>query len=169
VQEWVIAAIGVGGTLGGTGLGYRGALSINKRDRQTRLRDQIRSAFAEYLGALYVSVGELRDLPPRQEPNLLDKTADAIRGEQGSFIARRRAEYKLSGDRYREVASRLAAAAARLHVLPLSPELDEAVSAASRYVERLGEQRTPELKAEWPEVRARLLGAVEYLNEGAWE
>jgi hypothetical protein len=63
MQDWIPAAIGVAGTLGGTALGYRGALSISRRDRKAALRAQVRSALAVYLGAAYESVAELCDVP----------------------------------------------------------------------------------------------------------
>jgi hypothetical protein len=88
VQEWLTAAIGVGGTLAGTGLGaglgYRGALSINSRQRADAQRARVRAALAEYIGALYVAVGEMRDLPPATEPNWLGRALDRLRGEQGA-------------------------------------------------------------------------------------
>lgn len=157
--------IGVGGTLGGTGLGYRGALAISRRDHEAAVRDQVRRAFAHYLGMLYVSIAELRDLPPSKAPNWLDRNVDALRGEQGAWLARRRAEYRLSGDRYRELAGRLGAATAQLQVLPLPSEVREAVDAANTYVEKLGQQRTRELKAAWSAIHARLMDAAKSLND----
>jgi hypothetical protein len=88
-----------------------------------------------------------------------------LQGEQGAWTARRRAEYRLSGDRYRQLAGQLASAAAQLHVLPMPPDLDAAVAAANQYVEKLSDQRTPELIAQWPAVRALLLAATKKLNE----
>ena len=168
VQEWITAAIGVGGTLAGTGLGaglgYRGALSINQRQRADAQRAHVRDALAEYMGALYLAVGELRDLPPNQPPNWLSHALEQFRGEQRAWLARRTAEYRLTGDRYRELAGRLALASARLHVLPLQPELESAVSAANEYAEKLGDDRTADRIAQWPEVRARLLASAAYLN-----
>jgi hypothetical protein len=165
VDAWVTGAIGICGTLSGTGLGYVGAVRISRRDRAAALRGQIRSAAAVYLGALYQSVGELRDLPPKKTPNALDRGVSKLQGEQGACIARRRAEYRLSGDRYRQLAGQLASAAAQLHVLPLPPDLDAAVAAANEHVEKLSDRRTPELIAEWPAVRASLLAATKKLNE----
>jgi hypothetical protein len=168
VQEWITAAIGVGGTLAGTGLGaglgYRGALSINQRQRADAQRARVRDVLAEYMGALYVAVGELRDLPPNQPPKRLSHVVDQLRGEQGAWLARRTAEHRLTGDRYRELAARLAIASARLHVLSLKAELESAVSAANEYAEKLGIDRTPELIAQWPDVRASLPASAAYLN-----
>jgi hypothetical protein len=56
-------------------------------------------------------------------------------------------------------------AAARLHVLPLRPELEAAVSASAEYAEKLGVNRTPELLEQWPEVRTMLLKSGAYLND----
>lgn len=155
VQEWVTAAIGVGGTMGGAVLGYVGAASISRRDRAVALKGQVRAAAAVYLGALYQTVGELRELPPNKPPNALDRGVRKLQGEQGAWIAQRRAEYRLSGDRYRQLAGQLASAAAQLQVLPLPPDREAAVFSANEYVEELSEQRTPELKARWPEIRAQ--------------
>ena len=168
VQEWITAAIGVSGTLAGTGLGaglgYRGARSINQRQRADAQRARVQDALADYVGALYIAVGELRDLPPNRPPNWLSEAIDQLRGERGAWLARRTAEYRLSGDRYRDIAGRLAIAAARLQVQVLQPELESAVSAANEYAEKLGTDRTPELVAQWPNVRATLLASAAYLN-----
>lgn len=165
MDEWITGAIGVCGTLSGTGLGYVGAVRISRRDRAAALLAQIRSAAAVYLGALYQSVGELHELPPNRDPNALDRGIRRLQGEQGAWVAQRRAEYRLSGDRYRQLAGQLASAAAQLHALPLPPDLDAAVAAANEYVEKLSEQRTPELIAQWPATRAALLAAIKRLNE----
>lgn len=165
MQDWIVALIGVGGTLAGTGLGYRGARAINHDDRAAALRGQMRTAVADYFGLLVVSVAELRDLPPRKEPNALDQAVDKLRGEHRAWIARRRAEYRLTGDRYRQIASQLAVAATKLQTLPLPPEVRAAVDAGNNYVERLGENRTPELTDEWGEVHQQMVNSVASLEE----
>lgn len=121
MQEWVTSLIVVGGTLAGTGLGYRGALAINRREHVFALQDRMRSALAEYLGILYASVAELRDVPPNKPPNWLDRAVDETRSEQATWLARRRAEYRLAGDRYRQIPAQLGAAIAQLQVLALPP------------------------------------------------
>lgn len=125
----------------------------------------MRTAVADYFGLLVVSVAELRDLPPRKEPNALDEAVDMLRGEQGAWIARRRAEYRLTGDRYREIASQLAVAATKLQTLPLPPDVRAAVDAGNDYVERLGENRTPELTKEWAGIHERMVNSMPSLEE----
>jgi hypothetical protein len=120
---------------------------------------------ADYFGLLVVSVAELRDLPPRREPNALDQAVDKLRGEQGAWVARRRAEYRLTGDRYRQIASQLAVAAVKLQTLPLPPDIRAAVDARNGYVERLGEDRTPELVTEWAEIHERMVKSLASLEE----
>jgi hypothetical protein len=39
------------------------------------------------------------------------------------------------------------------------------VAAPNEYVEMLAEQRTPELKCKWPEIRASVLETTNKLNE----
>jgi hypothetical protein len=164
VQDWITSLIVVGGTLAGTGLGYRGALAINRRDQASALRDRMRSALAEYLGILYASVAELRDVPANKPPNWLDQAINKMRSEQATWLAHRRAEYRLAGDRYREVPARLGTAIAQLQVLPLPPDVRAAVDGANNYVERLSEDRSPERKAEWSEVHAQLMAATRTLG-----
>ena len=89
MQDWIVALIGVGGTLGGTGLGYRGARAINRDDRAAALREQMRTAVADYFGLLVVSVAELRDLPPAKEPNALDQAVDTRRARSMDRAAAR--------------------------------------------------------------------------------
>ena len=164
MQEWVTSLIVVGGTLAGTGLGYRGALAINRRDHASALRDRMSSALAEYLGILYASVAELRDLPANKPPNWLDQAINKIRGEHATWLVHRHAEYRLAGNRYRELPARLGAAIAQLQVLPLPPDVRAAVDAANNYIERLSQDRSPELKAEWSDVYARLMDAAQMLG-----
>ena len=106
---------------------YRPRLPRRPCDQPRRstvaLHEQMRTAVADYFRLLVVSVAELRDLPPRKEPNALDKAVDKLRGEQGAWIARRRAGYRLTGDRYRQIASQLAVAATKLQTLPLPPDV----------------------------------------------
>ena len=165
MQDWIVALIGVGGTLGGTGFGYLGARAINRDDRSAALREQMRTAVGDYFGLLVVSVAELRDLPPRKEPNALDQAVDKLRGEQGAWVARRRTEYRLTGDRYRQIASQLAVATVKLQTLPLPPDVRAAVDAGNDYVERLGEDRTPELVKEWAEVHERMVKSLTSLEK----
>lgn len=165
MQDWIVPLIGVAGTLGGTGLGYRGARAINRDDRAMAMREQMRTAVADYFGRLVVSVAELRDLPPPKGPNALDQTVDKLRGEQGAWIARRRSEFRLTGDRYRQTASQLAVAAVKLQTLPLPPDVRAAVDAGTDYVERLGETRTPELLKEWSEIYDQMVKSIASLEE----
>ena len=104
--------------------------------------------------------------PPNIRPNVISRAIDRARGEQRAWLATRSAEYRLLGNRHREVASSLAIAAARLHVLPLRSELEAAVSAENDYVEKLGTDRTPELIAQWSDIRTRLLESGAYLDVG---
>ena len=164
MQELITAAIGVGGTLSGTGLGYRGALAISRRDHAAALKERMRLALADYLGELYISVSELRDMPAVTAPTWFGRKLDEVRGEHAAWLARRQAEYKLTGDRYRELAGRLGRATARLQVLPLPADLRSAVDVATSYVEELAQQRTPGLKAKWSEIHAQLMAAAKALD-----
>jgi hypothetical protein len=165
MQDWIVALIGVGGTLSGTGLGYRGARAINRDDRAAAMREQVRAAVADYFRMLVVSVAELRDLPPRKDPKALDQAVDKLRGEQAAWIARRRSEFRLAGDRYRQIASELAVVVVKLQTLPLPPDVRAAVDAGNHYVERLGENRTPDLLKEWSEIHDRMLKSFASLEE----
>lgn len=79
-------------------------------------------------------------------------------------VAHRHAEYRLAGNRYREVPARLGAAVAQLQVLPLPPDVRAAVDAANNCIERLSQDRSPELQAEWSNVHARLMDAAQTLG-----
>jgi hypothetical protein len=58
---------------------------------------------------------------------------------------------------------RLLAAIAILQVIDLPKEVKAVVDEAVEYVERLGENRSPELVAQWPAIHKRLLGAADAL------
>jgi hypothetical protein len=86
-------------------------------------------------------------------------------GRQDVAWARQRSrEYRRYGYRLRELAAELAAAFVDLQVRPMSDELGAAVVRAKRYVEQLGEQRTPELIAEWPAIHAELMRGRDSLD-----
>lgn len=164
MQEWLVALIGAGGALGGSALGLRGALRISREEREQATHDRIREAFGGYLAALYPSVAELRELPALRKPDLITKVINAWRGKEATWIAQRKAERRVLGDNYRQVAYQLAGATARLQVLPLDHELREVLKAATDYIERLSETRSPELKAEWPQIHSRLMAQVTRLG-----
>jgi hypothetical protein len=59
---------------------------------------------------------------------------------------------------------RLAAATARVQVLDMPADLLVVVDDANEYVASLGEERTDELKARWPEIYDRLHSAAGLLD-----
>jgi hypothetical protein len=58
---------GLIGAFGGGALGLLGALKVGADQRQEALVTERRQALATYLGALYPTVGELREIPPPRE------------------------------------------------------------------------------------------------------
>lgn len=149
--------IGVGGTLLGAVVGARGALAVSREDRLHAQREDVRRALAGYLGALYPSVAELRELPPARPESKLESGLKRLERDDVRWVRQRRREHLLYGDRHRELAAKLAAAAAELQVRPMPDALRAAFDRANDYVERLGEQRTPELLNEWASVYADLM------------
>jgi hypothetical protein len=159
MDDAVPAAIGVAGTLAGTGLGFTGAFFIARRERRHALRRETRQAFATYLGVLYPTVAELRELPPVRGVPPAATIVDRVRGQDATFVATRRRERAVFGDRPRELAERVATALARLQVMELRPEVRAACEAAADYIQRLAAQRSPEINAEWTSIYDQLHAA----------
>lgn len=68
MQGWIVALIGVGGPSAAQASATAASRAINRDDRAAALREQMRTAVADYFGLLVVSVAELRDLPlPRSQ------------------------------------------------------------------------------------------------------
>jgi hypothetical protein len=59
---------------------------------------------------------------------------------------------------------RMAAAAAHVQVLEMPADLVAVFDEANDYVASLGEERTDELKAEWPAIHKRLHAAASLLD-----
>jgi hypothetical protein len=158
------AAIGVAGTLVGTGLGFTGAFFIARCERRHALRRERRQAFATYLAALYPAVAELRELPPVRKAAPGATLLDRVRGEEATFVATRRRERAVFGDRPRELADRVAIALASLQVMALPADVRTACEAAAEYIERLAAQRSPEINAEWSTIYEQLHAAARLLS-----
>lgn len=164
MDDVVTAAIGVVGTLAGTGLGFTGAFFISRSERQHAVQRERCRAFATYLGVLYPAVAELRDLPSVRQAAPPTTILDRLRGEEVTFVAARRRERAVFGDRPRELAERVAIALASLQVMALPAEVRAACDAAADYIERLAAQRSPEINAEWSTIYAQLHAAARLLS-----
>jgi hypothetical protein len=158
--------IGVGGALLGAVVGVRGALAISRDERRHRKPEDLRSALAIYLGALYPAVNELRELPPARTLPGFVTLIDRLQPPDVAWARQRSREYRLYGYRHKEGGDRLAAAFAQLQVRAMPEELRVAVDRANDYVKRLGEQRTPDLIEEWSSVHADLMRGREALDSG---
>jgi hypothetical protein len=119
--------------------------------------EALRRAFGVYLGALYPAVAELRELPPVRQPSPLVALMNRLEPRDVAWAKQREREFRRYGDRHRQNASALAAAVADLQVQAKPDLLRVAFDRANDYIERLGEQRTPELRAEWTSVHAHLM------------
>lgn len=160
----VDALIGVGGALLGAIVGVRGALAISRDERRDAQREDLRRALAGYLGALYPAVHELRTLPPARRLPRLVQWIERLQPADVAWAKQRHREYRLYGYRHREGGDRLAAAVAELQVRAMPDELRLAVDRANSYVERLGEQRAPELIEEWSSVHSNLMNGQQALD-----
>lgn len=160
----VDALIGVGGVLLGAIVGVRGALVVSRDERRHEQREDLRRALAAYLGALYPAVNELRELPPARPAPRVARWIDSLQPSDAAWARQRRREYRLYGYRHREGGDRLAASVAQLQVRAMPAELRAAVDRANGYIERLGEQRTKELREEWSSVHGDLMRGRQVLD-----
>jgi len=88
-------------------------------------------------------------------PNTLERFQDTLTDEQAAWIRTRKEMTDATPHLFGRI-DRLSLAAAEVEVLDMPSEVLRAVEAANSYVERLGEERTDELKAEWSSIYERL-------------
>jgi gas vesicle protein len=163
------AVIGVLGTLAGAVVGLIGAAKLSTAERREARRVEKQQAFARYLGALYSAVGELRELPPDGPGTIVYDLAERIRGKAATFEQTRK-RLAAMGNQHVERIDRLNAAIAQIQVLAMPSEIVDIVNDANEYVRRLGDERSDEIKAEWPALFERLHRAGETLDvdEKSW-
>jgi hypothetical protein len=168
VEAWIALVITTAGAIGGTATGaiiaLKGARSLSRDERIAAERAENLRAFRIFVAETVQSVSELKQLPPVPKPwptdRLIELAERPLRGGKvGMQMATRSRIYKRYGDRHLDLAGRLGAALVDLMMRDLPSNVDAAVQRASDYVQRLGEQRTPELIAEWGAVHADLIAA----------
>jgi hypothetical protein len=157
------AAAGLIGAFGGAAIGFGGAVKVGADQRRETLRMERNQALAAYLGALYPAVGELREMPANKGADPLSKAIDRVSGEQATWARTRKGLVAISPHLFGRI-DRLSLALARLQLLEMPGPVMEAVEAANDYVAELGEERSAELLARWPTIRAELLSAAELLD-----
>lgn len=153
------------GAFGGAAIGFAGSLKVNADQRREADRIEKRRALAAYLGALYPAVSELREMPPDKDLDMIGRAIEMLSGEQASWIRTRRALVASSPQMFGRM-DRLAAAMARVQTLAMPATVTQAVEGANDYVVELGRERSEELVAAWPEIRAELLAAVSSMEIG---
>ncbi|NLT05159.1 MAG: hypothetical protein GXY03_02495 [Solirubrobacterales bacterium] len=107
------------------------------------------------MGALYPLVAELRDMPPARPPGAATRLIDRLRGPDAQWLVTQKAIVDV-GNRPRTLGDRLSAALAYVQVLDMPDEVTQAIAEANDYVDRLSKHRSEALKAEWPDILARL-------------
>lgn len=158
------AVAGLVGALGGAGLGFISSLKISSDQRREAQRLERQRAFAVYLGALYPAVAELREMPANKEPNVLTKIIDQVSGEQASWMRTRKGVIAMSPHMFGRL-DRLSAAVALVQALDMPASVISAFDRANDYVAALGEERTEERLATWPDIQEQLLAAAQLLRK----
>jgi|SRR6478752_5333871 len=156
------ATAGLVGAFGGALIGLAGALLVDQVQSRRALRTERQRAFAAFMGALYPAVAELRDMPPNRSGGLFERFDSLLSTPQAEWARSRQAIAKISPLLFGRI-DRLLAALALLQVMDFPEEVMAEIDKAVEYVERLGENRTPERVEEWPVIRERLLDAGDRL------
>lgn len=139
---------------------------MNSAQRQAESRRDRREALSAYIGALYPAVGELREMPPNKELDLVNKAIDKLSEEQATWVRTRRALLKISPHLFGRI-DRLSLAFARVQVVGMPPAVMDTIEAAMDYVEDLSEDRSPELIGRWPSLHTELLEAARVVDRRA--
>lgn len=163
------AEISILGTLAGASLGLAGGAAISRGERRESRRIEMRQVYARFLAATYSAVAELRELPPGSEGTTISRILDQIRGEEASYVQTRKTLAEM-GNTHIARMDRMNAAIAEIQVLDLPPELIAIVNDTGEYVQRLSDERTEPVKAEWPAYFDRLQTGAAILNrqQGWW-
>jgi hypothetical protein len=161
---WETLTISLSSALVAGGLTSWAALSTTKRHEQAELEREVRRAIGQFLGAVVVAVGQLQrmpETPPSLEP--ITSIAEHLPAAPRRWLQAQR--WVSTEERMRQVlgsrpfldAERVVLAHAPLSLLPLPVVLQAALEETLDYVVNLAEERTQELKDEWPRVRQRLI------------
>jgi hypothetical protein len=172
VDAVVALAISTAGTLGGGALGgwigLHGARSLSADEREAAARAETLRSFRLYFGCVATTVARHREVPFVPEPTQLSKAVERVTewvtDVRHRYIAVQRRAREAFGDSYRDLSGRLAETLIDLQLRELPATVRAATDASSTYVQRLGEQRSPELVAQWPDVHAQLTAAGEELR-----
>ena len=157
------ALVGVLGTLAGTGVGLAGATALSRDERRDDRQVERRQIFARFLAATYSVVAELRELPPGSEGSVLAKIIDQIQGEDAAYVRTRKELAKMGNTHFTRL-DRMNASIAEIQVSDLPAEVVNIVNETGEYVQRLSDERTDEVKAEWPAIAKRLQEATNLLR-----
>lgn len=144
------------GAFGGALIGLAGAWLLDVLQNRRAERKERRRAFAAFLGALYPAIGEFREMPPNREGGLYEKLSSVLQTDQAAWVQARRGIAQSFPDLFGRI-DRLLASLAVLQVLDLSPAARTAIDEATDYAERLAKERSPKVRAEWPEIHDTLM------------
>lgn len=151
-STWIVVA----GTLGGTALGFGGSVLVSSLERRRDRAEALRRAYADYLGAVLIAVGDLRQLPSVQPPSLVARASNALQGEAAAWVRTRQGMQRTFGDRVHSLSDRVLLATATLTTFRIPDDMQEVMRDANDYLSRLGQQRSDDLLAEWIPLRDRL-------------
>jgi hypothetical protein len=166
VNGTVAVLVGPVAGLLGVGLGYLGTKRLSDQQRQRERGAELSRALAAYLGALYPVVAELRAMPHVPAGDGTSRLDRLMWGEAGAYVKSRQRLLRSFGTRHFELQDRFAAAAAQLKVLPLPMELEQAVDAATAWVEELAVSRAPDVTRRWPQIWEDLHDAARAIEAG---
>ena len=107
-------------------------------------------------------MAELREMPPNRSGGLFNRLDSSLLTKQAAWARTHQGMAALSPQLFSRI-DRLLAAIAILQVIGPPKEVNAVVDEATEYVERLGDNRSPELTAKWPDIHERLLEAAEAL------
>jgi hypothetical protein len=160
VEAWIGGLIGVAGTLLGAWVGFRGALEVSRERRDEDRWRERRQTLANYVGLSYYVVGLFRGMPPNPPKGMVAELIESLGGEAATWVREQRGIRKTFGDHFGQAQLQLTTAVAQVQLLKLSPQVREAVDRTNTYLLRLTEERSDEVKAEWPEIYTQLHKAL---------
>jgi hypothetical protein len=167
VVWWHTLLLTLAGALVGGALTAWASITVLTRQERFALAREVRVILGSYFGALVIAVAQLQRMP-EEAPyfdavgEIAKRAPDPVRKwlEAQQWASTEKGLRRTLGPEPFLAAERVVLAHAPLHVMPLPPQLREALDNSLAYVYELAHDRSAAVKERWPEIYAALADAI---------